>query len=123
MKTITVIGLSFVGVIGLVYGASAINMITSPARIASQATSPTNVVGNYENFYNLKSGYESRVLQVKRMNTETMDKYTRVDRAGIIQKCVELALDYNSKSSMINRNFVKADDLPSTLNPELCEAK
>ncbi len=115
-------GLSIVGVIGLGYVSTLIGVSTIPARVVNDSISTQNIISNYENFYNIKSGYDSRVSQINRMSKNLdNDKYSRIDMAGVQQKCVELALEYNSKSEMINRNFTKADDLPSSLDVNSCE--
>ncbi len=122
MKLYQIMGLSIVGVIGLGYVSTLIGVSTIPARVVNDSISTQNIISNYENFYNIKSGYDSRVSQINRMSKNLdNDKYSRIDMAGVQQKCVELALEYNSKSEMINRNFTKADDLPSSLDVNSCE--
>jgi hypothetical protein len=128
MKAILIgAGVVLAAVVGVSYLNTAADVATAPARVVSDSVRTGNIVGNYEAFFDLKAGYDSRLVQVKslktQLSTETGEdrRYTQIDLQGAQQSCRDAALKYNADSQKLNRGAFKSAGLPSTLDVTSCE--
>lgn len=128
-KSITVlVGAVFLTIVGLFYFGTATNVATAPGRVVNDALKTGNIVGNYESFFDMKAGYDTRVAQIKELKaqivTETGSdrRYTQTDLNGARQMCRSLAQQYNADSQKLNRGTFKSQGLPETLDANECEA-
>lgn len=122
------VGAVFLAIVGLVYFTTATNVATAPGRVANEALKTSNIIGNYEAFFDKKAGYDTRVAQINELKaqlaTETGSdrRYTQTDLSGARQMCRSLAQQYNADSQKLNRGTFKSQGLPETLDANACEA-
>lgn len=128
MKNILLwVALALAAVIGLSYFFTAANVATAPGRVVSDTVKTSNIIGNYEAFFDTKAGYDTRVAQIKeikaRIETEsgTDRRYSQTDLSGTRQMCRSLAQKYNADSQKLNRGAFKSAGLPETLDATACE--
>lgn len=123
------IGAAAVGalVIGASYYFTAIGVATAPSRVIDDAMKTSNIVGNYEAFFDMKAGYDSRIAEIADLKKQLADapaadrRYTQTDLNGARQTCRSLAQRYNADSQKLNRGTFKSSGLPETLDATACE--
>lgn len=105
-----------------------ISLLNKPAALVAKATNTTQMLQNYEWFYEAANNYDARVSQVrsfKQLLAEESDaaekQRLRVDLAAIRQSCRELAARYAAQSGKVHVGYLKSNALPEVLNLEDCE--
>lgn len=110
------------------YLTASVDVATAPSRVLSDSVKTGNIVGNYEAFFDMKAGYETRIAEIKSLKTQLDDstgsdrRYAQTDLNGVRQTCRSLAQRYNADSLKLNRGAFKSNGLPETLDAQACEA-
>lgn len=126
------------GVVLLVAGGFAINLITAPIRVANIAASsavgvvdktldPNNVITRYEWFHDANGIFKTRVsqiaLQKAAVATEKSDPERQrlsVELRGMMASCLRLANEYNANATKTNVSIFQGRDAPSSLSAGEC---
>ncbi len=103
------------------------NVATAPSRVVNETVKTDNIIGNYEEFFDLKAGYDGRIAQIESLSAQLEAeapadrRYTQIDLNGAKQTCRQLANRYNADSQKLNRGAFKSAGLPDTLDATACE--
>ncbi len=114
-------------IIGGSYYFTAISVATAPSRVVADSVRTDNIIGNYEAFFDMKAGYDSRVAEIADLKKQLAEaapadrRYAQTDLNGARQTCRSLAQRYNADSQKLNRGSFKAKNLPETLDANACE--
>lgn len=107
----------------------AANVVTAPSRVVNRTLQTSNIITNYEKFFDINANYTSRLAQVrstqKLLDTTSDDAEKtrlRVDLEAQRASCRDLANEYNASSLKMNQNLFKSHDLPYSLSMENCDA-
>ena len=114
-------------------GCSVINttasVTTAPGRVAQETLRTSNILDNYEWFYNTNANYEARkgqIVEYKGLLSNEADPaertHLRIELSAMRMSCRELATTYNANSQKLNRSLFKANNLPAELSKEECDA-
>jgi len=129
MRVVTMIALMGLGVVAGSYYLTTISAATAPSRVVRETLKTDNIIGNYEHFFDVRAGYETRVAEITDLKAQLASAETSADRRatqtdlnGSRQMCRSLAQTYNADSEKINRAGFKASKLPETLDAKACEA-
>lgn len=102
--------------------------LNKPAELVNKATDTTQMLANYEWFYEAANNFTARAAQVrsfKSLLTSETDhaeqSRLRVDLSAVQQSCRELAAKYEAQSGKIHVGYLKSKDLPEILNAKECE--
>ncbi len=120
------------GVVALIIGVSAVNLVTSPLRTASgvveRTLDPANVLSTYERFHDTWKAFDARVAQInstnKLLNSETDQaerRRFRIEMAAQQQSCRDIAAKYNSDAAKTNRSIFMGKEAPAQLDNSKCE--
>lgn len=101
---------------------------TAPARVVNKTLETNNILHNYEYFKDAYQAYQAKLPQITERagylaaETDADEKYRlRIELSAVQQSCRELAAEYNSNSSKLNRNLFKDRSLPHELSLAACE--
>lgn len=141
MNSVKFIIIGLVILFALLLFAAAAKVMFFPAMVANTAINSaegvikktldsTNVLHNYEWFYDTNAAIESRVAQVsshKDILAGTTDVPERsvlnMELAAMKQSCRELTTKYNANSEKANRSLFKSNGLPESFDISICEGK
>lgn len=104
------------------------SVFMKPAALLDKATNTTQMLANYEWFYEAANTYKARVAQIaghKELVAAETDKgelsRLRVDMSTMKMSCRELAAKYNAQSEKIHVGYLKSKSLPDSLDIKGCE--
>lgn len=116
-------GIAMVIVILTVFGAY--RLLMKPFAIIDKATNPTTAIASYEEFHNLYNSCLEicdQINTVSEIKTEAVGFSNEERIAALKNKLSNLVHDYNSKSSMATREWLKDKELPEKLDfKQICK--
>jgi hypothetical protein len=105
------------------------SVTTAPSRVINRTLQTTNIIQNYEWFFDTNAQFKTRLQQVRDQEAAMADETDKAERERlrielntIRYSCRDLANTYNANSEKQNRALFKSRGLPATLDQEECNA-
>lgn len=105
------------------------SVATAPSRVINKTLETNNILSNYEYYKDASQAYAAKLPQIKQRlgylaaETDPAEKVRlRTEANAIQQSCRELAAQYNSNASKLNRNLFRDPATPPELSIAACEA-
>lgn len=97
---------------------------TAVRTISRTTLDGNNILSNYEWYYNTYNDIKSKVslnkMYTTKLSSDTLSQDIKdkmiVEQTGINAYIFDLCQQYNSRSSQVNRNLFKANELPASLS-------
>jgi hypothetical protein len=118
-----VIGLLFAGFCIMIAG-----LLVLPTKLVSSVLNPNAIITNYEFFHDANNKIKAKVGQINshktivQSNTDASENVRlRIELSAMQQSCRELAGQYNSNATKVNRGIFMGREAPSTIPQTVCE--
>lgn len=104
------------------------SVATAPARVVTRTMETSNIIHNYEWFFDVKGRYDSRLAQIASIAPQLEAETDPNERSRLRTEvnamkavCRDLANDYNANSQKANRSIFQDARVPERLDAAACE--